>query len=154
MYLSTAGQTLTGQQNASYTTLKANALTINGNAVVSGIAALSSLGGTCITDSLILSSSSTAASAAGLSNVYSHLGSALQTSGGNITGNLAVSGNLFASNFSVLGSFETINAYETHSSNVTIANLGTGPALTVSQIETTAQPVASFVAGSTPALYS
>ena len=62
---------------------------------------------------------------------------------------------LYASNVAVLGSVETVNAYETHTSNVVIANQGTGPALQVSQSEygpLGPQPVATFTAGSNVAL--
>ena len=66
---------------------------------------------------------------------------------------LTVTGLLTASNVRVLGGFETVYAYVTHSSNVVIDNQGTGPALSVKQIEDTAQPVAGFYAGDSPALY-
>lgn len=64
-----------------------------------------------------------------------------------VSGALTVQGTLYASNVSVLGTTQIINAYETHSSNVVITNYGTGPGLTVTQAETTAQPVAAFYAG-------
>jgi len=70
-----------------------------------------------------------------------------------VSGALNVTGQLTASNVSVLGTTEIINAYETHSSNVVINNYGTGPALSVTQTETTAQPVAAFYAGSSNALF-
>ena len=57
---------------------------------------------------------------------------------------------LVTSNLAVLGAVETVNAYETHSSNVVIANAGTGPALLVTQ--SGAQPVAAFYAGSNVAM--
>jgi len=87
-------------------------------------------------------------------------GVALDVSGGirasgAVTGATGTFAQLNASNVAILGALETVNAYETHSSNVVIANLGTGPALVVSQVETGpwgAQPVASFVAGSNVAL--
>ena len=48
----------------------------------------------------------------------------------------------------MLGSTEIVNAYESHSSNLVITNLGTGPALSVTQTESgSAQPVAAFYAG-------
>ena len=52
---------------------------------------------------------------------------------------------------SVTGTFETVNAFSTHSSNLVVANLGTGTALVVSQSEAGAllgAPVATFSAGS------
>jgi len=102
----------------------------------------------CITDSLTVPISTLAASAYGLSNVYAMAGAALPRAGGTVTGALTVLGSLYASNVTVLGSTEVINAYETHSSNLVITNLGTGPALTVTQTEGgTAQPVAAFYAG-------
>ena len=59
-----------------------------------------------------------------------------------------MTGMLYASNLSVLGSTEIVNAYESHSSNLVITNLGTGPALSVTQTESgSAQPVAAFYAG-------
>ena len=54
-----------------------------------------------------------------------------------VSGSAFVRGSLTASNvtvtgtLSITGGFEVVNAYETHSSNVVIANTGTGPALTV-----------------------
>ena len=65
--------------------------------------------------------------------------------------NVRIAGTLYASNLAVLGSVETINAFTTMSSNLVIANAGTGPALAVSQTETgvmLGQPVATFSAGS------
>ena len=96
---------------------------------------------------------STAQAAAGLTNLAS---SSLQTSGGSIAGSLAINGTLYASNVTVLGGLDVVNAYQTYSSNVTIANQGTGPALVVSQVEygpLGAQPVAKFVNGSNVALF-
>jgi len=102
----------------------------------------------CITDSLVTTSSALAASATGLSNVGAIASAALPRAGGTVSGALTVIGSLYASNVTVLGSTEVINAYETHSSNLVITNLGTGPALTVTQMEGgTAQPVAAFYAG-------
>jgi len=102
----------------------------------------------CITDSLTVPISTLAASAYGLSNVFAVAGAALPRAGGTVTGALTVLGSLYASNVTVMGSTEVINAYETHSSNLVITNLGTGPALTVTQTEGgTAQPVAAFYAG-------
>ena len=69
-----------------------------------------------------------------------------------VAGNCRVSGTLTCSNVAIVGSFETVNAYETHSSNVVIANLGTGPALVVSQTGDGTQPVATFSVGSNAAL--
>ena len=75
---------------------------------------------------------------------------------GSVLGSVGTFAQLYASNVAVLGSIETVNAYETHSSNVTIANAGTGPALLVSQTETGPlgpQPVAAFYAGSNVAVF-
>ena len=68
----------------------------------------------------------------------------------NASGSLTVTGLLTASNVRVLGSYQTVHAFESHSSNLEINNLGTGPALKVTQAEDTAQPVASFYAGANP----
>ena len=79
-----------------------------------------------------------------------------------VSGALTVSGDfraartIYTSNMSVLGGLEVVNAYETHSSNVVIANAGTGPAIAVSQVEygpLGPQPVATFTAGSNVALF-
>lgn len=51
-----------------------------------------------------------------------------------------------------MGAMAVVSAYETHSSNLVINNQGTGPALSVTQTESTAQPVAAFYAGSNLAL--
>ena len=119
---------------------------------VSGSLRTSGFVGGCITDSLTTSSSTCAASAAGLSNVNAVATAALPKAGGTVAGNLTVTGQFSASNVAVLGSIQTINAYETHSSNVVINNLGTGPALVVTQT-LGAQPVAQFTAGANVALY-
>ena len=71
----------------------------------------------------------------------------------NFTSNVTVNGMLTANNVRILGSYETVAAFELHTSNVIINNLGTGTALTVTQSENTAQPVASFLAGSNHALF-
>ena len=85
----------------------------------------------------------------------------LNSQGGNgirvqkTNGNVYISGQLFASNVSILGSYQSVQAYETHSSNVTINSLGTGPALSVSQTESGPygqQPVATFYAGTSLSL--
>ena len=71
-----------------------------------------------------------------------------------ITGtNLLVNNLITTSNLSVLGTTTTINSIETISSNLIINNLGAGPGLLVTQIETTNQPVAQFIAGTTQALF-
>jgi len=73
-----------------------------------------------------------------------------------VSGGARFTGTLVASNVSVVGSIEIVNAYETHTSNLVITNVGTGPALTVSQVETGpmgAQPCALFTAGSNVGLY-
>jgi len=73
---------------------------------------------------------------------------ALDVSGNmRVMGALTVTSTLYTSNVNVLGAIEVINAYTTHSSNLVITNVGTGPALLVTQTEATAQPVAAFYAG-------
>jgi len=67
--------------------------------------------------------------------------------------NLLVNNLITTSNLSVLGTTTTINSIETISSNLIINNLGAGPGLLVTQIETTNQPVAQFIAGTTQALF-
>ena len=131
--------TLSGQQTGAFDAMTTSALTVTGNASVAGLAVLSSLSGGCITDSLVTYSSTRAASAAAVATLNASLSSSMSAylplTGGNISGALAVNGMLYASNISVLGSFETVRAYETHSSNVVIDSLGTGPALRVTQTE-------------------
>ena len=75
---------------------------------------------------------------------------ALDVSGG-IHATTATFSMMTTSNLSIIGSFETVNAYETHSSNVTITNQGTGPALVVTQA-LSMQPVANFYSGNNIAL--
>ena len=128
----------------------------------------------CITDSLTTTSSVWAASATALSNVNAAALSALSNvnaaalsalsnvnavaaaalpkAGGTVVGALTILGHLFTSNVSVMGAMEIVNAYETHTSNLVIVNTGPGPALSVTQTESTAQPVAAFYAGSNLAL--
>ena len=70
-----------------------------------------------------------------------------------VVGDSTITGTLVTSNLRVLGSNMTVNAYEINTSNVVIDNLGTGPALSVTQSETsTLSPVAEFLAGTTTAL--
>ena len=117
------------------------------------------ISGACISDSFDVASSTTAASVAALSNVFVMANAtallSLPRTGGTVTGALSVVGTLYASNVAILGSLDTINAYQTNSSNVVINNLGTGPALSVSQTEygpLGPQPVARFICGSNVAL--
>ena len=159
MYLNRAGPTLSGQQTGAFDAMTVTALAVTGNATIAGLANLSSLSGACITDSLTTFSSTRAASATAVAtlnaNVATAMSAYLPLTGGNITGPLAVVGTLYASNLSVLGSYETVRAYETHSSNVVIESLGTGPALRVTQTEggvLGAQPCAEFYNGADPAL--
>jgi len=70
-----------------------------------------------------------------------------------VQGNTVINGTLTASNLNILGTTEIVNAYESHSSNLVINNLGTGPALSVTQSESTSQPLASFYAGGVPSLF-
>ena len=159
MFINRNLPTLSGQQTGAFDAMTTSALTVTGNASVAGLAIMSSLGGACITDSLTTYSSTRAASAAAVATLNASLSSSMSAymplAGGNISGPLAVNGMLYASNISVLGSFETVRAYETHSSNVVIDSLGTGPALRVVQSEggaLGAQPVAEFYNSGDPAL--
>ena len=70
-----------------------------------------------------------------------------------VQGNALVTGVLSASNLYILGTITTMNAYEYITSNVVINNFGSGPALQVTQQQTTSQPVASFIAGTTNAFF-
>ena len=127
-----------------------NALTVVGNTSLYGSLDCVSLTGGCISSLLTLNDMTIAASAAGLSNVSAAANHALPLTGGTVTGPLTVVGQFNASNIAVLGSFETVRAYETHSSNLVIDNIGTGPALRVTQTEggpLGAQPVAEFYNG-------
>ena len=83
--------TLSGQQNAQFDSVRATALAVTGTTSMGGPLEASSLIGGCITDSLTFSSSSVAASAAGLSNVAARVD---LTKGGGIVGNLSVSGDV------------------------------------------------------------
>jgi len=142
--------TLSGQQTGAFNTLT------TGSIVDTGPLIAASLSGLAITDSTTTTSSTKAASATALSNVAVLAAAALPKSGGVVTGGLTILGNLITSNVSVLGTYETVNAYETHSSNLVCSNLGTGPALSVSQVENGVlgpQPVATFTAGSNPAVW-
>ena len=155
MYVSRATPTLTGQQQGAYDALTTSSLAVTGNASVAGLTNLAALTGSAITDLLTMSSSTTAASAKAVSMLNTNMNAFLPLTGGAVSGPLAVSGMLYASNISVLGSFETVRAYETHSSNVVIDSLGTGPALRVTQTEggaLGAQPCAEFYNGGDPAL--
>ena len=69
---------------------------------------------------------------------------------GQVSAPSATFATLVTSNMSVVGAVEVVSAYETHSSNVVIANAGTGPALLVTQFGP--QPVAMFTSGSNVAL--
>ena len=71
-------------------------------------------------------------------------------------GSATIGGTLYASNVVVYGPSMQINAYEINTSNIVIDNLGTGPALYVTQVESGIggpQAVARFDAGSNPALF-
>ena len=141
MYLSRAGQTISGQQVGSFSSVAATTMTAN-TGTISGVAHLTTIMGTGISDSLVLASSTTAASAAAVSNCWA---GCVHTSGGVVNGTLGVS------NLNVLGTLMTVNATEVVSSNMVVNNYGTGPALSVTQSETGvfgAQPVATFNAGS------
>ena len=66
------------------------------------------------------------------------------------TSNATVYGTLSAANINVSGTVTTVNTADTVSTSLTINNLGTGPALKVTQSETGAlgaQPVAQFFNG-------
>jgi len=87
MLLSRATPTLSGAQVGSFTTVAATTLTA-GTGVITGVAHLTTIMGTGISDSLVLSSATTAASAAAVSNIWSRC---VHTSGGVISGTLGVS---------------------------------------------------------------
>ena len=77
----------------------------------------------------------------------------------NVSGNASINGNTtmagsltISSNLFVNGTTETIKSFTTISSNLVVNNYGTGPALKVTQSETSSNPVAQFIAGSTNAL--
>ena len=121
-----------------------------GDAMVTGTLTASAFAGGCISSALNSTSVTTAASASALASVYALSGNALPLTGGTISGALTVIGQLNASNMAVLGDFVTIRSYETHSSNIVIDNVGTGPALKVTQTEggpLGSQPVAEFYNG-------
>lgn len=115
----------TGYVGIGTTAASSYALDVSGNARISGLATYTSNVGIGKTPNVALDVSGSVA----------------------VSGALTVQGTLYASNVSVLGTTEIVNAYETHSSNVVITNYGTGPGLTVTQVETTSQPVAAFYAG-------
>ena len=124
--------------------------TIQASSMVTNTLTASAFGGGCITSSLVSTSATTAASALALATLYASTANALPTTGGTITGGLTVIGQLYASNMTVLGTQTTVHSVTTVTSNVTINNAGTGPALVVTQSETGpmgAQPVAGFYNG-------
>jgi len=123
MLLSRATPTLSGQQVGSFTSVAATTMTAN-TGTISGVAHLTTIMGTGISDSLVLASSTTAASAAAVSNCWA---GCVHTSGGVVNGTLGVS------NLNVLGTLMTVNATEVVSSNLNVVNYGTGPALSVTQ---------------------
>ena len=129
---------LTGVQTGRFNSLIADDLVVNTVSVL-GLAQIKGLAGefvtTFISDSVTSDNHFTAASSYALSNVAAL---ALPVAGGSVLGNLRVNGN-----FSVLGSNITVNSHTVVSSNVSITNQGTGPALLVTQsgVET----VADFV---------
>jgi len=135
------------------------ALSVSGNAYYNGIIDAASLAGACISDSLTLNSSFTAASSKALSNVYAYASlacNALPLTGGTISGGLTVVGQMYASNLTVLGNFQKLNTLDFSSSNLIVQNNGTGPALLVYQVESGvlgAQPCALLLAGSNVGLY-
>ena len=113
------------------------------------------LTGGAITDSWTTTSSQVAASATAVSNVAAQISPILLRTGGILTGPLTVQGLLTASNVQILGTTTTINSHEILTSNLWVANMGTGPALSVSQVEggtLGSQPVATFYSGQSLAL--
>jgi len=153
LYVSSGGGVGVGQYNVT----AGFALDVNGAArFTSNVTAAGLVG--CITDSTTTTNSAVAASATALSNVSAVATAALPKGGGTVTGAMSVTGaltilgTLFASNVSVLGAVETVNAYTLYSSNLVLNNVGTGPALSVTQTENIAQPVAAFYAGSNIAM--
>ena len=150
MYNTRNQPTMSGQQTGAYDALSVTNLSVSGNVAVSGLSVLSSLGGSCITDSLTTTSSTRAASATAVSTLNSNMTSYLPLAGGNVSGNVIVGGTLYASNVNAIAGYTSTYAYETHSSNLVIENAGTGPALVVTQSQTGplgAQPVAQFFNG-------
>ena len=113
------------------------------------------LSGGAITDSWTTTSSQVAASATAVSNVAAQASNMMMRTGGLMTGPLTVSGLLMASNVQILGTTTTINSHEILTSNIWVSNVGTGPALSVSQVEGGmfgVQPVATFYSGPNLAL--
>ena len=135
MFLSKNAPTLSGEQTGSFNTLNVGVLTATW------------LAGSCISTSLA-GPSNAAITVGGAFGIYQLASAALPTSGGVVTGPLTVQGQFLASNarftgnLEVLGSNITIISQEVISSNVSITNLGTGPALNVRQ--NGAEPVADF----------
>ena len=117
------------------------------------------LSGGAITDSWTMTSSQVAASATVVSNVAAYVTATtpggLPLTGGIMTGPLTVQGLLTASNVQIMGNSTTMNSIEILTSNLWVSNVGTGPALSVSQVEggaLGAQPVATFYSGQSLAL--
>ena len=113
-----------GQLGVGGLTAPAAAMDVSGSVHVSSNVSAASFSGACISDSLTFSCSTAAASSFAASNAYAVAGAALPRSGGTVAGNLLVSGLLTAS-------------------NVSITNVGVGPALYVCQ--NGVQTVADFV---------
>jgi len=83
-----------------------------------------------------------------------YIGSQWTTTTSNIgyANNVYIGGSLTVAGSNVINNV-TVNNTLVESSNIVINNAGTGPALSVTQSETSPNPVATFVAGSTQSLY-
>jgi len=86
------------------------------------------------------------------SNAYVGIGKTNPAYTLDVLGNAYVSGNLTVAGSNIINN-TIVNNTLFESSNVRISNAGTGPALYVSQQETTAQPLAQFIAGTAQALF-
>ena len=81
------------------------------------------------------------------------VGTTAPTSLLHVNGNAYIAGALSACNLNILGSVIVTNSYEYITSIIVINNNGYGPALSVTQQQSTSQPVATFLAGASQALY-
>ena len=89
MYLNTARvQTLSGQTQGAFDIVRASALSVYGDASVTGTVSASALAGTCITSSLVSTATNIAASANAVNQLYTSTAGALTAAGGTVTGTL------------------------------------------------------------------
>lgn len=138
--------TLTGQQNASFTSVGV------------GTAAQSSQPFTVVGGGQQALAVTNTGAVVGNSSGTTSVGTLLASNVGigvtapayalDVSGSARITGNVwfYGSNF-------TVYNQELFSSNVVINNYGTGPALSVTQLETTSQPLASFKAGAVQSLW-